>query len=440
LETGFLSNQKPGFQGRNRVGAHKETYMLNRRQFVSRMLRGSSLLALGPAVPGFLAETAFAAEAGKDTILVVIELSGGNDGLNTVIPYADDLYHKARPTLRFTKEQVVRVDDHVGLHPGMRSFGQLLQQGQLAVVQGVGYPNPDRSHFESMDVWQSADPKRRSSTGWIARSVPDLQDRRGNVPVMQIGPDRLPLALSGAPGGVVTINEKQPYRLDLGKDDPARQKARRRLLEDLSRSSDPASTSDLLKFVQRREVQTYTTLDKLQQVLQGPGQQGFQFQFNSLLQKMQMIGRLIQQGFGTRVFYVNLDGFDTHAMQAQRHQELLQQLADSVTQFFNELKRSGHDKRVLVMTFSEFGRRVQENGSKGTDHGAAACLFVAGPAVRGGAVGKHPSLKDLDSGDLRYHTDFRQVYATLLDGWLGCDSRAVLGESFKHVELLKTQA
>jgi uncharacterized protein (DUF1501 family) len=414
--------------------------MLNRRQFVSRMLKSSSLLALGPVVPGFLAQTALAADAGKDTILVVIEMSGGNDGLNTVIPYADDLYHKARPTLRFTKQQVVRVDDHVGLHPGMRSFGQLLQQGQLAVVQGVGYPNPDRSHFESMDVWQSGDPKRRVKTGWIGRSANDLQDRRGNVPIMQIGPDRLPLALSGAPGGVVTINEKQPYRLELGNGAPERQTARRRLLEDLSRTADPSQTSDLLQFVQRRQVQTYATLDRLQQVLQGSNQQGWRYGFNSLGQKMQLIARLIQQGFGTRVFYVNLESFDTHSMQAQTHQGLLQQLADGVTQFFNDLKQSGHDKRVLVMTFSEFGRRVQENGSKGTDHGAASCLFVAGPAARGGPVGKHPSLQDLDSGDLKHHTDFRQVYATLLDEWLGCDSPAVLGDKFPHLPLVRARA
>src|SRR5947209_1090630 len=150
--------------------------MLDRRQFLTRTLQGTSLLAAGTVVPQFLANTALAAEAGKDTVLVVVEMAGGNDGLNTVIPYADDLYHKFRPTLRFTKDQVVRLDDRVGLHPGMRSFQQLWQQGQLAVVLGVGYPNPDRSHFESMDIWQSADPRRALKTGWIGRSATDLQD------------------------------------------------------------------------------------------------------------------------------------------------------------------------------------------------------------------------------------------------------------------------
>src|SRR5260370_12785723 len=152
--------------------------MLSRRQFLTRTLQGSSLLALGSVVPGFLANTARAAEAGKDTVLVVIEMTGGNDGLNTVIPYADDLYHKARPTLRFTKDQVLRVDDHIALHPALRSLDALLKKGQLAIVQGVGYPNPDRSHFESMDSWQSAHIRRKVNTGSVGLSVPSLKDNR----------------------------------------------------------------------------------------------------------------------------------------------------------------------------------------------------------------------------------------------------------------------
>src|SRR5262245_10050920 len=411
--------------------------MLNRRQFLGRTLAGSSLLALGSTVPGFLANTAFAAESGKDTVLVVIEMTGGNDGLNTVIPYADDLYHKARPTLRFTKEQVVKVDDDIGLNPGMRSFEKMIKEGQVAVVQGVGYPNPDRSHFESMDVWQSADPRRQISTGWIGRSVPDLQDKKGNVPVMQIGPTRLPLALQGAPGGVVSINNQQPYKLDLGPGDASQKLARRKLMEALAQPAEASGNEDLLQFVQRRQLQTYTTLDRLQEVLQNqqnqqPGEQFFSqengqfYQPGSLPQKLNLMARLIEKGFGTRVFYTSIDGFDTHSGQAEPHRRLLGEVADGVTNFFNTLQRTGHDKRVVVMTFSEFGRRVQEHGSRGTDHGAGSCLFVVGPAVKGGAVTKHPSLSDLDSGDLKWPIDFRRVYATLLDGWLGVDSTAVL--------------
>jgi uncharacterized protein (DUF1501 family) len=401
-----------------------------------RTLQGSSLLAFGSMAPQFLVNTARAAEAGKETILVVIEMTGGNDGLNTVIPYADDLYHKARPTLAFKKDQVVRVDDHVGLHPGLRGLELLLQAGQVAPVLGVGVPNPNRSHFESMDVWQSADPERKRTTGWLARSATDLQSQGGGIPVMQVGPEKLPLALRGAPSGVASINGQHPFSIKLDSGDEDERKTRRGLLEELAKSDVPPPEGGMLQFVRRRQLETYTTVDRLQEVLKGVAPDG-RFPGTALAQKLQLVGQLIVKGLGARVFYVALDGFDTHSNQGPTHQKLLEELGTSVAALFATLKQAGHDQRVLVMTFSEFGRRVQENGSKGTDHGAGSCLLVAGPAVKGGAVGKHPSLKELDQGDLQHHTDFRRVYATLLDGWLRCDSKAVLGETFEHVPLLK---
>jgi uncharacterized protein (DUF1501 family) len=414
--------------------------MLNRRRFLTRTLQSSSLLALGPAVPGFLARTAAAAEPGRDNVLVVVEMTGGNDGLNTVIPYADDLYHKNRPTLRYTKEQVVRVDDHVGLHPSLRPLQTLLQNGKLAVVQGVGYPNPDRSHFESMDIWQSADPKRKTGNGWLGRAVPELKNLP-DLPMIHVGPNRLPLALQGADGAAISLNDKVPYRLELGGGSPQRHAARRKVLEDIAKPGE-ASDNSLLDFVQRRQVRTLATIDRLQEVLKDQRAGGFQgadggFYNGALAKKLQLVAHLIEKGFGTRVFYVTIDGFDTHSEQQQTHANLMNQLAEGITTFFGTLEKSGHAKRVRLMTFSEFGRRVKENGSKGTDHGAGSCLFVAGPGLKAGAVGAHPSLSDLDSGDLKYHTDFRGVYATLLDGWLGCDSKAVLGGTFQHVDGLK---
>jgi uncharacterized protein (DUF1501 family) len=433
--------------------------MFTRRDFLLRTLQGSSLLAVGSVVPQFLVNTAAAAETGKDTVLVVVELTGGNDGLNTVIPYGDDLYHKARPSLRFKKDQVVRVDDYVGLNPALAPLRPMLDKGQLAILQGVGYPNPDRSHFESMDIWQSADPKRRVGTGWIGRSVPDLQDKGGNVPVMQLGPKGLPLALQGAPGGVVSLNNLQQFRLNLDSGDPNQRFTRKKLIEDLAHASAATDKNSLLPFVQRRQLQTYATLERLQEALKdaavtnGPAAPAVPqpteitdlnniafFAPNRLTQRMQLIANLIAKGFGTRVYYVALDGFDTHSAQAEEHRRLLAELSNAMAQLFNQLQSSGHDKRVLAMTFSEFGRRVQENGSHGTDHGAASCMFVAGPAVKGGAIGQHPSLKDLDFGDLKFHTDFRRVYATLLDQWLGCDSKIVLGDKWDHVDLLKAKS
>jgi uncharacterized protein (DUF1501 family) len=412
--------------------------MLTRRQFLIHTLKGSSLVALSSVVPQFVSRTAQAAVPGKDNILVVLEMTGGNDGLNTVIPYADDLYHKARPTLRQTKDVVIRLNDHVGLNSGMEGFRPLWEKGQLAVVQGVGYPNPERSHFEAMDIWQSGDPKG-SRTGWLGRAAVESDNHSGGVPILHIGRNRQPLALAGAPGGgAVTVNDQNLFHLELSGGKVAQQRARRKLLEELSSPTFKAGEDDLVSFVERRQVQTLTAVETLRELLDGPT--AVPRRGDGLGQKLQLVAGLIAKGFGTRIFYVSLDGFDTHANQGPTHAALLADLANSINGFFQTLKTSGHDDRVRVMTFSEFGRRVQENGSRGTDHGAASCLFVAGPSVKGGVVGKHPSLAELDAGDLKFHTDFRRVYATQLDGWLGCDSKAVLGTKWDHVSELETKA
>ena len=413
--------------------------MFTRRQFLTHSLKSSSLVALSAMVPQFVSRTAQAAAPGKDNILVVLELSGGNDGLNTVIPYADDLYHKARPTLRQTKSEVIRLDDHVGLHSGMKGFQPLWQQGQLAVVQGVGYPNPNRSHFEAMDIWQSADLKGTIPTGWLGRAAVETDNRSGGVPILHIGPTGLPRAVTGAPGGgAVTVNSANSFRLELGGGKADQQKARRRLLEDLAKPANKAGEDDLVSFVERRQVQTLTAVEQLRELLEGPN--AVPRQGTGLGQKLQLIAGLIAKSFGTRIFYMNLDGFDTHYAQSLTHQNLLADLADGISTFFQTLAKTGHDRRVRLMTFSEFGRRLQENGSRGTDHGAASCLFVAGPSMKGGVVGPHPSLADLDSGDLKFHTDFRGIYATLLDSWLGCASKAVLGAKWDHIKELEPRA
>jgi uncharacterized protein (DUF1501 family) len=240
------------------------------------------------------------------------------------------------------------------------------------------------------------------------------------------------------------------------KEDPAARKAREaaeqhrtermKLIKDLT-GQGATPGNDLLRFVQRSSLQTYTAVDRLRKLMSEPQppsspepfQVGGRSRTNELTGKLNLIARIIRAGFGTRIFYVSFDGFDTHSGQRREHEQLLESVSSSITQFFNQLQGSGDADRVVLMTFSEFGRRVQENGSKGTDHGAASCLFVAGPKVKGGPVGKHPSLakEDLDAGDLKHTIDFRQVYATLLDRWLECDSRVVLGGAFEHLTLLK---
>lgn len=408
--------------------------MFTRRQVLTTALRGSSLVALGCVVPQFVARTAQAAPPGKDNILVVLEMAGGNDGINTVVPYADDIYHKVRPTLRQTKDTVIRLDDHVGLHPALAALKPMWEAGQLAVVQGVGYPNPDRSHFEAMDIWQSADPKRLTKTGWLGRGAATFK-AGGGVPLLHVGAGNMPLALSGPAGGTaVSVNDRNSFRLTITGGKDGEQAARRRLLKDLSA---PTPGDDLASFVRRRQVQTLTAVETLREVIDDRERTRYG---TALAKKLRLVAGLIAKGFGTRVFYVSLGGFDTHADQAPAHARLLTELAEAVAELFTTLAGSGDDKRVRLVTFSEFGRRVDENGSRGTDHGAASCLFHAGPSVRGGVVGKHPSLKDLDVGDLKYHTDFRRVYATLLDGWLGCDSKAVLGAKWEHVKELGPKA
>jgi uncharacterized protein (DUF1501 family) len=422
--------------------------MSTRRDFLKSTLGASSLLAVGGAVPEFLAATALAAEKGdkkKDTVLVVVELTGGNDGLNTVAPYGDDLYRKARPTLGLGKKDVLRLDDYHGLHPRMADFKRLYDEKRLAVIQGVGYPNPDRSHFESMDVWQLADPKRAQTTGWLARSVPAMRVADAGVPGMYLGDDRLPVAMQGADGGVISLAERNSFRLQLT-GNPA---PRKKLIEDLNGEAD-AGTADLAAFVRKRQLQTYSSLQKIEEALReagssGRGQTG-EFvdgryvtrdpdDLNTLGGRLGLIARMIQKGLGTRLYYVQHGGFDTHANQADTQARLLADLSSSVGTFFAGLSGE-HAERVVLMTYSEFGRRVKENGSRGTDHGSGSCMFLAGTPVTGGLVGKHPSLSDLTDGDIKYHTDFRRVYATLLDAWLGVDGTGVLGERFEPLPLI----
>jgi uncharacterized protein (DUF1501 family) len=408
--------------------------MFTRRDFLKR----SSLIAAAPFVPGFIERTAWAAEPGKDPILVVLEMTGGNDGLNTVIPHRDDEYRKLRPTLGFQGSQVVRVNDELGLHPALQQMGQLLQQSKLAIVQGVGYPNPDRSHFESMDRWQCGEVTAKvSGNGWLAKSVPGLTGKGGGVPVMHVGSEKLPVACRGTIQGVFTINQEQPLELKLGLPGSEEEAARKKLLADVAATDD--KSDNLLPFVQRRHLQTYTSVEKLKVILKDltKDQARTGFGAGSLYTKLDLVGRLIEQGFGTRVFYVSIDGFDTHSGQAQTHQGLMQQIDQAVGALFQRLQRTGDDQRTLLMTFSEFGRRVAENGSKGTDHGSGSCMFIAGPGVKAGPVGRHPSLTDLTDGDLKYHTDFRRVYATLLEDWLKVDSKMVLGEKFETMNFIK---
>ncbi len=441
--------------------------MLNRRDFVKSGLAGSTLLAFGPAAPAFLASTALAAEPDQERILVVVELTGGNDGLNTVIPHGDDLYFKARPKLGIKADEgVIALDEHTGLNPALLPLQPLVEEKKLAAVLGVGYPNPNRSHFESMDVWQSADHTRRAANGWLGRGMSLLKLREGRVPAFHISKQQLPLALQGSGFGVPTLHPDKPFDLQLA-GDPTRfqpnarvaadrlqpqasqehdgNKQRRKLIDELAELG-ADDTNEMFQFVRRTSLHTLTSIEQLREILGGNFQkpqgqaelQGNQYQYKreGLSYELQLVAQMIAADFGTRIYYLAMDGFDTHSGQRQAHEILLQNLGVAVQQFFAQLKRTGDEDRVVLLTFSEFGRRVAENGG-GTDHGAGSSLLVIGPAVKGGLVGEHPSLEPdkLDDGDLRYNIDFRQVYATVLDRWLECDSRRVLGDAYENIPL-----
>jgi uncharacterized protein (DUF1501 family) len=412
-----------------------EVMQTSRRRFLAT-LGGSAVISLGGPVPKFLAQAA-AAEAvdGKDTILVVVQMTGGNDGLNTVVPFNHDAYRKARPKLAIAAKDVLKINDSLGLHPSARGLSKLLEDGKLAIVQGVGYPNPNRSHFESMDIWHTCQRKGSPrSTGWLGRFL-DASHKASVVdaPAIHVGPEKQPLALAAEKVRVSSF--ASPDSLRLRDDDNMQLSA---AIRKLTNSGEPlASASDpLLGFLQSSTTSALVTSDRITAALRDY-KTPVRYPESPLAQRFKTIAQLIDAGLKTRIYYVELDGFDTHAQQPAAHATLLSQFGDAMRAFTDDVAHHGHGDRTLVMSFSEFGRRVAENASQGTDHGAASVMFLAGSRVRAGLVGEHPSLDDLEDGDIKFHTDFRQVYATLLERWLGWSSKSVLGGEFKPIDALQ---
>jgi uncharacterized protein (DUF1501 family) len=418
-----------------------------RRRFLQSTLGASALLSASTTVPWLVGRTATAVERGsagkskKERILVVVQLSGGNDGLNTVIPYADELYAKNRIALNIGRNSVLKLDDAVGLHPSMKAFRKLLDKKRLAVLQGVGYPNPDRSHFSSMDIWHTAQrDEAKRQEGWLGRTVAAEAGRHrvgsgasgadssgADAAALHLGGGPLPLALVSRTTAVPSFESIDGFRLRTSDVDA---KALAKV------AAAPREGSEMLAFLQRTTLNAYSASERVQAAVASQPA-GAAYPDRGLARKLRSVAQLIDADLATRVYYVSLDGFDTHANQRDTHANLLAELSDSVAAFLDDLAERGHLERTAVLMFSEFGRRVKENASQGTDHGAAAPLFVAGGAVRSGVIGKHPSLADLDrEGDMRFHTDFRQVYATLLDQWLGVPSREVLGANYEHVPVV----
>nr|MCU0706554.1 DUF1501 domain-containing protein [Fimbriiglobus sp.] len=403
--------------------------MTDRRDF----LRTSALLGFGASVPTFLGKTASAAptsdKAGaKDTILVVVQLTGGNDGLNTVIPFADPEYAKLRPTLAIKKSETKKLTDSLGLHPSLGGFADLHESGNLCVVQGVGYPNPDQSHFRSMDIWHAASTADSLTEGWIGKAF-----KEKSVPGFHLADstkETAPLALTGAPTRVPSITSLEDFQLKVNGADPTERERQKRLIETVSEANH--NTPDLLDFVKRTATTTYASTEKLAGIGKNYTPKAT-YPTTALASRLKLAAQLIDAGVGARLFYVALDGFDTHAGQGGAtggHANLLETVGGAIAAFYKDVAARGHGERVCVMTFSEFGRRARENGSKGTDHGSGAPMFLVGGRVKAGVVGEHPSLTKLEDGNLKHHTDFRTVYAAVLNEWLGVDATKVLGKGF----------
>ena len=412
----------------------------NRRRFLQTSLTSSTLVAMGATtVPEFLGRSARAAVGVKpnERILVVVQLLGGNDGLNTVVPHGIDGYNRGRRALRIGSQQVHKVTDDIGLHPALGGMSKLLEKGRLNIVQGVGYPNPDRSHFRSMEIWEAGrveNDAKALETGWLGRAIDQKGQKPGDdPPAMHVGRGSLPQALRSLKTGVPALESLESYKLQLTGSEPERQAERSSLNEMASlrrKADDP-----VLGFIRQTTLSAYESSSRLEKVAPKAG--GMKYPNFGLARRLELVAQMIKAGFGTRIFYTSLDGFDTHANQLGAHAALLTELSDSIAAFHDDISAAGQADRVAVLTFSEFGRRVAENASLGTDHGAAAPVFLVGPVAKPGLVGAHPKFDDLDDGDLKYHTDFRRIYASLLSDWLDCPSQPILGAGFSPLPLLR---
>ncbi len=393
----------------------------DRRQF----LRRSSLIAMAPTVPTFLSQTVCAAEP-KDNgkILVVIQLSGGNDGINTVVPFADEGYAKHRDKLRLSTNQLIKVSDHVGLHPALRPAADLLEDGRLAIVQGVGYPNPNRSHDVSMAIWQTArfDPEEHKTFGWIGRAMDRSTRADGSPHSILVGNENPPIALRGRRSTSVSLARLDDLKL--------------RRSAELHRTPIDKGGDDLLAFARRATLDARSTADLIDEVAKNSASDTSLYPKTNLAGRLKSIAQFIKADFSTPVYYAIQSGYDTHASQLPTHARLLRELAGAMKAFLDDLDKAQLADRVLMLCFSEFGRRVQENASLGTDHGTAGPVLIAGSSVNPGMIGQPPSMTDLENGDLKMQNDFRQVYATILEEWLGVSCTSALGRSFDKLKLI----
>lgn len=396
---------------------------ISRRKFVKLGALASASLMVPQFLKGFEYRRApILAEGNK--VLIVIQLSGGNDGLNTVIPYRNDIYYKSRPHIGIQREAAISLTDEVGINPALKTIKKLYDDGYISIINGVGYAHPDRSHFRSMDIWQSGSTSAELVTnGWIGRYLDNAGDKPDahNSLAMEID-DTLSLAMKGAERNAIAVN-------DIGR---FRQAAANDYFKKIAVHNDKhdAHLANYLYKTLRETTSAADYIYKMSKIYSSA-----QSYPDTLLGKrMKTIASLIISGAETRVYYISHGSFDTHVNQIDRQNKLFGQLDGALDALVSDLKANGRFNDVLIMTFSEFGRRVSQNASNGTDHGTANSMFLMGGGLKKpGLYNDIPDLSDLDEGDLKHSVDFRKVYATILDNWLLSDSRAILGRKHDHL-------
>ncbi len=371
----------------------------------------------------------------KDPVLVVLQLSGGNDAVNTIVPYGDSFYADNRPVVRVAEDQVLPVNDHVGFNPAMAPLKALYDQGKVAVIQGIGYPNPNRSHFRSMDIWHTCEPDKVGTEGWLGRAIRDMDPNSENVLTGVNFGRGLPRALAVPSVPVASVGNLDTYGVLTGIEPDQRDEALDLFARMYSPSMGRGPVTDYL---------TQTGMDALKgaDILNTAPEQyssGVEYGTDTVAQYLRNIAQVHLAGFGSRVLYTTApyNSFDTHAGEMVAHAKLWTETSNAIADFYADLSEHGASDNVTLLVFTEFGRRVHDNGS-GTDHGSGGVAFVIGDAVKGGLYGEYPSLAPdkLLEGDLHYNNDFRSVYSTLIDKWLGLDPNPIVGGAFEQMAFL----
>ena len=403
--------------------------MLKRSHFLLGTVSGLTIVANADHFfSKALAEAALPGFSGSaNRVLVLVNLQGGNDGLNCVVPHGDDAYYRYRPTLGIPKSNVLQINERIGLNPAMKSFKALYDKGVVAIVQGVGYPDPDHSHFRSTEIWQTAAPDRYEHTGWLGRYLDEANLPKNNlfngIAISQV----LPEALVARNTDVPAVPQLNGYGL-LSDRNRAARSAYSSIVEDTRLPF----RSPYLSHVMEIEDHAQKGSEELPKLIAGYKTTA-SYPASPIGRSLALAAQIVGSNIGTHVLYVQHGSFDTHINQKGTQDRLLGEFSDAMAAFYNDLAAHGNDGRVLTLTFSEFGRRVGENASRGTDHGEASPLFMVGGGVKGGIYGSYPDLSRLSMGNLGFTTDFRSVYATVLERWLGRPAAPILSGNFSTI-------